>query len=61
MKGYIYKIINKKNGKFYIGSTINISKREKRHFSDLEKNTHHCLFLQRAYKKYGKEFFLFFI
>lgn len=59
MKGYIYKIINKKNGKFYVGSTINISKREKRHFSDLEKNTHHCLFLQRAYKKYGKEFFCF--
>lgn len=59
MKGYIYKIINKKNGKFYVGSTINIDKRKKRHFSDLEKNKHHCLFLQRAYKKYGKESFSF--
>lgn len=29
MKGYIYKIVNKENGKFYIGSTINLEKRKK--------------------------------
>ena len=30
MKGYIYKIVNKENGKFYIGSTIEPQKRQKR-------------------------------
>ena len=59
MKGYIYKIINEKDGKFYIGSTIDIDKRKKRHFSDLKNGKHHCLFLQRAYKKYGENSFKF--
>lgn len=59
MKGYIYKISNEKDGRFYIGSTINITKRKKRHFSDLEKGKHHCMFLQRAYEKYGKNSFEF--
>ena len=31
MKGYIYKILNKENNKFYIGSTIEPKKRQKRH------------------------------
>ena len=31
MKGYIYKIINKENGKFYIGSTIDITERRRTH------------------------------
>ena len=59
MKGYIYKIINKENGKFYIGSTINLEKRKKRHFDDLHNKKHHCIFLQRAYDKYGFEVFEF--
>lgn len=59
MKGYIYKIVNKENGNFYIGSTIEPQKREKRHFGDLKKNKHHCLFLQRAYNKYGASSFEF--
>ena len=53
MKRYIYKIINKVNGKFYIGSTIEPQKREKRHFNDLINKKHHCIFLQRAFDKYG--------
>ena len=53
MKGYIYKIINKINGKFYIGSTIKPQKREKQHFSNLKNKKHHCIFLQRAFNKYG--------
>lgn len=59
MKGYIYKIINEKNGKFYIGSTVNLDKRKKRHFNDLKNGKHHCLFLQRAFKKYGENAFKF--
>ena len=57
MKGYIYKIINKENGKFYIGSTIDITKRKRAHFRQLKKGEHHCFHLQRAYEKYGKESF----
>lgn len=60
MKGYIYKIINKENGKFYIGSTINLEKRKKRHFDDLHNKKHHCIFLQRAYDKYGVKAFEFY-
>lgn len=60
MKGYIYKIINKENGKFYIGSTINLEKRKKRHFDDLHNRKHHCIFLQRAYDKYGVKAFEFY-
>ena len=59
MKGYIYKIVNKENGKFYIGSTIEPQKRQKRHFDDLKNKKHHCLFLQRAYDKYGVDRFEF--
>lgn len=59
MKGYIYKILNKENNKFYIGSTIEPEKRQKRHFDDLKNKRHHCLFLQRAYDKYGGNNFEF--
>jgi len=59
MKGYIYKIINKENNRFYIGSTIEPEKRQKRHFDDLKNKKHHCLFLQRACDKYGIDNFEF--
>ena len=59
MKGYIYKIVNTKNNCFYIGSTVNFNKRKKRHLFELRKGVHHCIFLQRAFDKYGEEFFKF--
>lgn len=59
MKGYIYKIENKINGKNYIGSTIHPNRRKSRHFSALKHNSHHNIYLQRSYNKYGKEQFLF--
>lgn len=59
MKGYIYKILNKTNGKFYIGSTIEPQKRKKRHFNDLVNKKHHCIFLQRAFNKHGTNNFEF--
>ena len=59
MKGYIYKILNKTNGNFYIGSTIEPQKRKKRHFNDLVNKKHHCIFLQRAFNKHGSNNFEF--
>lgn len=55
----IYKITNKINGKFYLGSTKNVRKRKGTHFSSLKHNKHHCTPLQRAVNKYGVENFEF--
>ena len=59
MIGYIYKITNKSNGKFYIGSTLDFSKRKKKHLKELRLNKHHNIFLQRAYNLYGEDKFIF--
>ncbi len=56
-KGKIYKIVNKLNGKVYIGQTTNYSKRKKDHFKMLKYGRHHNNHLQRSYDKYGKEAF----
>ena len=40
----IYKIENKVNGKVYIGQSIDIETRIKRHFRELRKGIHHCPF-----------------
>lgn len=55
----IYQIINKVNGKSYIGSSIRLNKRWKRHLTDLKCNVHHSLALQRAFHKYGSDNFEF--
>lgn len=54
---FIYKILCKKNNKVYIGQTVNLNKRMMEHFNDLRKGKHHSLKLQRAFDKYGEEFF----
>ena len=59
MNGYIYKIINTTNNKYYLGSTINFHKRRLRHLNTLKKGTHHCIHLQRAWDKYGENNFIF--
>lgn len=55
----IYKIKNLKSNKKYIGSSINIDKRIKRHKIDLNNNKHNNIHLQREYNKYGIENFIF--
>ena len=55
---YLYEIKNIINNKRYIGRTCNPDTRKKRHFRELEKNKHHCIFLQRAFNKYGKDNFI---
>lgn len=53
----IYKIVNKINGKVYVGSSVNINKRWLEHVSYLNRGVHHSIKLQRSYNKYGSEFF----
>lgn len=60
-KSGIYKIINKVNGKYYVGSTKDFNKRWKKHINKLIKKQHHNDYLQRAWDKYGKQSFIFII
>jgi len=58
-RGIIYKIINKINGKFYLGSTIDKERRWKEHKKMLRGNYHHNIHLQNAWNKYGDNSFKF--
>jgi group I intron endonuclease len=55
----IYKIINKINGDFYIGSSKNILRRKNEHIKKLNSNKHQNTILQRAWNKYGEDNFIF--
>lgn len=55
----IYKISNKKNGKIYIGSSVDVDKRWLQHKINLIENNHYNSDLQQDYNKYGKEAFEF--
>ncbi len=55
----IYLIYCLTNEKCYIGSSVNVKRRERQHRSDLKKKIHHCANLQNAWNKYGKENFIF--
>jgi group I intron endonuclease len=58
----IYKIINRINNKYYVGSSNNILYRiEYRHKRALRENRHWNLHLQRAWNKYGEKMFDFII
>ena len=56
---YVYQILNKKNGKKYIGQTDDIDDRKYQHFLKLKNGTHENPYLQRSYNKYGEENFVF--
>lgn len=55
----VYSITNTVNNKIYIGSSVDIYGRWVNHELNLNKNTHHNSYLQRAWNKYGKENFKF--
>jgi len=57
--GGIYFIVNKINGKKYIGSTKNFNGRFSKHRMDLRNNRHHSILLQNAWNKYGQDNFDF--
>lgn len=55
----IYQIRNLINNKIYIGSSINLSEREYKHFWMLSNGTHDNEYLQNSYNKYGRKNFIF--
>lgn len=57
----IYKIINKIDNKYYVGSSKNIYKRWNAHTRSLNGNYHTNDYLQNAWNKYGEESFEFII
>lgn len=57
----VYKITNKLNGKFYVGSSLNVTKRKLTHFMYLRKNLHPNKKLQNSWNKHGESAFEFFI
>lgn len=61
IKSGIYKILNTKNGKCYIGSAVYIATRIATHRSSLRKNKHQSRHLQASWNKYGGWFFEFII
>lgn len=58
-KSVIYKIINIQNAKFYVGSSIVVAARWRKHVRDLRAGKHHCPHLQAAWNKYGEDSFVF--
>jgi len=59
MNSGIYKITNKNNGKFYIGSSKHLDRRWWEHQNDLVKNNHINPKLQHAWNYHGKNAFEF--
>lgn len=61
MASGIYKILNTKTNKFYIGQASNLSRRFIVHKSQFIRNIHPNIYLQRAWNKYSFWFFEFII
>lgn len=57
--GAVYKIVNIKTNKIYIGSSKNVYIRFYQHIKSLFKNKHHSIHLQRSWNKYGSNNFIF--
>lgn len=55
----IYAIVNRVNGRMYIGSAMRFSKRWKEHLRGLDSGKHHSRFLSRCWAKHGAENFEF--
>lgn len=59
MESGVYRIVNKIDGKIYVGSAKNTTKRKSEHFWCLRNRRHCNVYLQRAYNKHGEDAFIF--
>lgn len=57
----IYMIKNKVNGKFYIGSSVNLHNRKNQHWARIRNGSHSNKTLIKSFKKYGEDSFEFII
>jgi group I intron endonuclease len=57
----IYKIVNKVNGKYYVGRSKNIQRRFRGHVGLLNRNIHHNNYLQYSWNKHSNNDFEFLI
>jgi len=55
----VYQIRNTTNGKVYLGGTVHLRRRFRKHCRDLQRGDHHSIRLQRAWWKYGGDAFVF--
>lgn len=58
-KAGIYRIFHLETGKSYIGSSVDVKKRIRRHKKDLKGGNHHNIYLLRSWQKYGEHSFGF--
>ena len=59
MTSGIYEIVNTVTGKRYVGSAVNLEKRELSHFSGLRRGDHRKAHFQHSFDKYGESAFEF--
>lgn len=58
-QGGIYAISHRDSGRMYVGSAVNLRRRQTEHFSHLRCGRHHSQHLQAAFAKYGENSFDF--
>ena len=61
IKSGIYCIENITTNKKYIGQSIDINDRWRKHISELNHSSHHNDYLQKAWNKYGENDFKFYV
>lgn len=59
MKSGIYRILNKINGRIYVGSSVVLEKRKSCHWSKLKSGKHDNKYLQSDWRKCGEEAFFY--
>lgn len=57
----IYKIINRKTDKYYVGSSNDIPRRWKQHLRALKRKSHYNRYLQRSWNKHEQDDFYFIV
>lgn len=58
-KSGVYQIVNKADGKKYVGATVNFAARWSMHTSDLKRHRHANKNLQNAFNEHGQDCFIF--